>query len=428
MAVLGIVAEYNPFHNGHLYLLEEARKLGDFSAIIIVMGGNFLQRGEPALCDKWSRAEMALQAGADLIVELPFCFATRSAYYFAKGAVQLLQRSGVVTHLAFGSESGQLSQLQEIAAVLADEPDVFKAILKKRLSQGISFPLARSRALQEYCELAPRGDNPEEWQKVLTGPNNILALEYLRVIQEGNIPLLPLTIPRRGPSFHDNSIAAMPVSNSASYSSASAIRRALSEGLGWKEITAAIPPASAEILQQEINLGRAPVGSDYLEQAILVKLRLVASDFLKDIYEVSEGLEFRIKEAASSAGTLEELRHRIKSKRYSLTRINRTLLYALFALSKKQVERFDRQGPEYLHILGFSAKGQEILQEIKIKSTLRILSRGSEVKQASSEKPETVMAEMIGLDCQATDVYSLLFPNPATRQAARDFTTPPVRI
>ena len=158
----------------------------------------------------------------------------------------------------------------------------------------------------------------------------------------------------------------------------------------------------------------------------MVNLRLVSTDYLRGIYEVSEGLEFRIKEAANSCGTLEELRHYIKSKRYSLTRINRTLLYTLFALSKNQVKLYDQHGPQYLHILGFSAKGQEILQKIKIKSKLKIFSRGSEMKKARDENPGTALAEMIKLDCQATDVYSLLFPNPAARRAGRDFTTSPV--
>ncbi len=413
MAILGIIAEYNPFHNGHLYLLEKSRQQGDFSATVAVMSGNFLQRGEPAFCDKWARAEMALNAGVDLLIELPFCFATRSAYYFAKGAVQLLQRSGVVTHLAFGSESGQLSRLQEIAGILAHEPESYKTALKKGLSQGLSFPLARSSALQEYM-----GGEKKQLQEILPGPNNILALEYLRVIEEEEIPLLPLTIPRQGSSFHSSDLSP--------YSSARAIRQALYQNSNWEKITSSIPPATKKILQREIALGRAPIGPDNLEQAIMVNLRLVSTDYLKEIYEVSEGLEFRIKEAANSCGTLEELRQFIKSKRYSLTRINRTLLYTLFALSKNQVELYDQHGPQYLHILGFSAKGQEILQKIKIKSELKIFSRGSEMKKARDENQGTALAEMIKLDCRATDVYSLLFPDPATRRAGRDFTTSPV--
>ncbi|MDD2510124.1 MAG: nucleotidyltransferase [Syntrophomonas sp.] len=413
MAVLGIVAEYNPFHNGHLYLLEKSRQQGDFSATIAVMSGNFLQRGEPALCDKWARAEMALNAGVDLLIELPFCFATRSAYYFARGAVQLLQRTGVVTHLAFGSESGQLSLLQKIAGILAHEPESYKAILKKGLSRGLSFPLARSLALQEFM-----GADKKELQEILPGPNNILGLEYLRVIEEEGIPLVPLTIPRQGSSFHSSDLSP--------FSSARAIRQALYQNLSWEKITSSVPPATEEILQREISLGRAAIGPDNLDQAIMVNLRLISTNYLKGIYEVSEGLEFRIKEAANSCGTLEELRQCIKSKRYSLTRINRTLLYTLFALSKNQIELYDQHGPQYLHILGFSAKGQKILQKIKIKSKLKIFSRGSEMKRACDENQGTALADMISLDSRATDVYSLLFPSPATRRGGRDFTTSPV--
>lgn len=415
MSVLGIIAEYNPFHNGHLYLLKRAQQEQEFAATMVVMSGNFLQRGEPAFCDKWARAEMALHGGVDLVIELPFCFAARSAYFFAKGALQLLQHSGVVTHLAFGSESGQLSQLQEIAKVLAQEPESYRAVLKKGLSQGLPFPLARSSALQEYL-----GGEKKELQELLLGPNNILALEYLRVIEEEGFSLHPLTVPRQGSSFHSHELSP--------YSSASAIRQALYQDLGWEKASPSLPPASKKILQEEIAQGRAPVRPDSLEQAILVKLRLLSSDDLREIYEVSEGLEFRIKAAANTCGTLEELRRQIKSKRYSWTRINRTLLYILFALSKKQIELCDQHGPQYLHLLGFSAKGREILQEIKIKSKLKLFSRGSEMKQAYDENPDTVLAAMIELEQQASDIYSLLFPRASARRAGRDFTTPPVII
>lgn len=414
MAVLGIVAEYNPFHNGHRHLIEEARKTADFSATVCVMSGNFVQRGEPALCHKWARARMALNCGADLIIELPFCFAARSAYYFGRAAVQLLSRTGVVTHIAFGSENGNIQALKKMAAILAHEPQQYKTILKKNLSRGLSFPLARSKSLQEFT-----GNRDGELEKILLGPNNILAIEYLRVIEEENLPLIPLSIPRKGSRYHSTELS--------TFSSATAIRNALINSGKIEQIAAAMPAASLEILKEEIKLGRAPVLPDALEQAILFKLRSLNIQDLEDIYEISEGLEYRFKEAAISCGSLDELRKSIKSKRYSLTRINRTLLYSLFSLSKNQVALFDKHGPLYLHILGFSAKGQKILQKIKIKSQVKILNRGSDVREVYNEAGISISGDMLALDVYAGDIYSLLFPEPEARTGALDFTTSPVK-
>lgn len=415
MAVLGIVAEYNPFHNGHLHLIEEANKLKNFSATICVMSGNFLQRGEPALCDKWARAKMALNCGVDLVIELPFCFSTRSAYYFARGAIELLTKTGVVTHLAFGSENGNLQILKKIATIVANEPEQYKISLKKHLSQGLSFPLARSRSLQQFI-----GENTSNLEDILEGPNNILAIEYLRVLKELNIPLLPITVTRKGSSYHSQDVL--------QFSSAMAIRSALLDDCDINRIRNTMPSKSLSILEEEISMGRAPIKVDSLEQAILYKLRTISVEDLRNIYEISEGLEFRFKEAAIHCGTLDELRQHIKAKRYSLTRINRTLLYILFNLSKNQAALFDQYGPLYFHILGFSAKGQEILQRMKNISQVKMFSRGSDMKKAYEKNRDTVLSQMIDYDIKTTDVYSLLFPDPAARKGGRNFTTSPYRL
>lgn len=415
MAVLGIVAEYNPFHNGHLYLIEKARQKENFAAVVVVMSGSFLQRGEPAFCDKWSRAEMALSCGADLLIELPFCFSARSAYYFARGALQLLHRTGMVTHLAFGAENTNLSLLKSIAGILSSEPVEYKAILKRHLASGLSFPLSRSLALQEYAS-----QSRSEWQQIMLGPNNILAIEYLRVITEEKLPLIPLLINRRGSSYHGTELS--------KYASATAIRQALLENVHSNEIASAMPASCLQILQREMARGRSPVQTSSLEQAILYKLRTTSAEALSQIYEVSEGLEYRIKAAANACGSLEELRQTIKSKRYSLSRINRTLLYSLFDLSKNQVNLFDNEGPLYLHLLGFSAKAQKILQEMKNKSQVKIFNRGSDIKRCFDQSCGTVLGDMIAADVLATDIYSLLFPSPAARTGGRDFTTSPIMV
>ncbi len=414
-SVLGIVAEFNPFHNGHLHLIQSARQSQKFSGIVCVMSGSFMQRGDAALCSKWVRANMALQAGADLIIELPFCFAVRSAYYFARGSIELLSRTNAVSHLAFGSESGNLPELQTISAIIAQESPAYKNHLKYHLAQGLNFPAARSLTIQAMV-----GKEIPNLKHTIMQPNNILALEYLRVLQQESIPLTPITIPRQGSGYNSTDISR--------YASASAIRRSLLSSPRDISIAGTMPPGSLALLKQEINAGRAPVTLETLEQFILGKLRTIPLEKLHQVYEVNEGLEYRIREAAIASGTLEELRQSIKSKRYSLTRVNRILLYSLLDVEGEQILSFDQHGPLYLHILGFSIQGQKILQTIKNKSKLLVLNRGSEVKKACLDKSKPARQAMLGLDVRATDIYTLLYPNSSTRHGSQDFTTSPVIV
>jgi len=413
-SVLGVIAEFNPFHNGHLHLIQAAREVHDFSAIVCVMSGNFLQRGETAICSKWVRTRMALDAGVDLVIELPFCFAVRSAYYFARGSIELLYRTGAVTHLAFGSESGDLKKLRSIATIITHEDQEYKTHLKHYLARGLSFPAARSRTIQNVL-----GERITDLEHTIMQPNNILALEYLRVLEQESLPIQPLTISRRGSGYHHLEISPYP--------SASAIRaRLLDDRI--TEIEGSMPPACLASLQQEITLGRAPVTMETLEHTILSRLRTIPLDKLAQIYEITEGLEYRIREAAMESGTLHELKHYIKSKRYSLTRINRLLLYLLLDVEKEAMHAFDQRGPLYAHILGFSTKGRKILQNIKNKSSLHILNRGSDVKNVCTDSTNPTLRAMLDLDVRATDIYTLLYPNPSTRHGSQDFTTSPVII
>ncbi|HWQ76610.1 MAG TPA: nucleotidyltransferase [Syntrophomonas sp.] len=412
MTAVGIIAEFNPFHNGHLHLLREAKKAVAGAPAVCVMSGNFLQRGEAAWCDKWSRTAMALRAGADLVIELPVCYAVRSAYYFARGAVQLLERTGVVTHLAFGSENGDLDKLKIIAAVIGGESQDYRNQLKEYLARGYSFARARSLALQQII------DDPD-LSELLLQPNNILALEYLHVLDELQSPMAALTFPRLGTGYHSNHLSEL--------ASASAIRSALTKELDLDAIAASVPPATMQIIAEEIFRGRAPVVNEALEQSILLKLRLSSATELADIYEVGEGLEHRIVKAAQQSVSLAELKHKIKTKRYSLSRINRMLLYCLWDLSKNKIACFDEYGPQYLHVLGFSPSGQKILQEIKSQSILPFFSRGSEVKQACRDHGRPALQTMLELDQRVCDIYSLLYPNPEARKGGRDFIMSPIR-
>lgn len=413
MTVLGIVAEYNPFHNGHRYLIEEARRVHPGAGVVCVMSGHFLQRGEPALLNKWARAEMAVYGGADLVIEMPFCYAVRSAYYFASGALTLLACTGVVTHLLFGSESGDLNSLQRIARVLAQEPEGYRFMLKSRLKQGYSYAVARSQALQDCL------NDEDRLAELLRQPNNILALEYLRVIGEKGLALVPVTVRRRG-SFHSSHLEP--------FASATAIRQALAEGVDPQDLGEVMPDSSLSILERELARGAAPVFEQHLEQLVFYNLRTMSHSDLARIYEISEGLENRIKEAAQSTCTLADLRQAIKSKRYSMTRINRSLLYALMGISQNRMKQYDLHGPQYLHVLAFSPRGQQLLQEMQKNSVLPVLNRGSQVKEASDGKLGPLIQSMIVADILATDVFSLLLPHPSQRRGGKDFTVSPLRI
>jgi predicted nucleotidyltransferase len=413
MTAFGIIAEFNPFHNGHLHLLQEAKKAFPDAPCICVMSGNFLQRGEAAWCSKWSRSAMALHAGADLIIELPVCYAVRSAYFFARGAIQVLEDTGVVSHLVFGSESGNLDELQKISSLLCNESFEYQQILKEHLSQGYSFARARSLTLQKIT-------GHPHLNELLLQPNNILALEYLHVLNERKSPISAITFPRLGAGYHSDDLSAL--------ASASAIRTALAKEQNLAAVAPSVPPYTLRIMAEEISHGHAPIEAGTLEQSILLKLRLSSASDLADIYEISEGLENRIIKAAGQSGNLSDLKYKIKSKRFSLSRINRILLYCLWDLRKNQIARFDQGGPQYLHILGFSPSGQKILQEIKSQSFLPIFSRGSDIKKACYDNNKPLLQEMLNLDRRATDIYSLLHPDPSTRGSGLDFTTSPVRV
>ncbi len=411
MAVLGLIAEFNPFHNGHLHLINEIKSQNNFTAIICVMSGNFTQRGEPAICHKWSRAEMALENGVDLVIELPFVFASRSAYYFARAAVQLLSRTGLVTHLAFGSETDDIEVLQEIALFLNDEPEDYKKLLDDLLARGLSYPVARSRALQKFF------DNPS-MADILSGSNDILGIEYLRNIDLLDRWIIPFTIKRKGSHFHSK--------NLTTYASATAIREALYQNRPLKELDFALPQSAKHILMREIRQGRAPIKAEFFGNAILAKLRTMEAKEIEKLYDVNEGLETRIIEKSITSSNLNELRLAIKSKRYSYTRISRILLYSLFNLNKDLVDELDALGPLYHHVLGFTDKGINLLGQMKESSELPILNRGRDVKKLYDET-DTAASKMIKLDIMASNLYNLFYPSEKERNGASDFTTSPIR-
>ena len=331
--MLGIIVEYNPFHNGHLYHLFKAKEITGADYVVAVMSGNFLQRGEPAIIDKWSRTKMALNAGVDLIIELPFVFSTQDANGFAFGAVKLLESLQIIDYLCFGSETDNLNTLCSISNFLHLEPQKYKELIVHNSKNGYEFPRARSQALCEYHSIfgieGLEKISPLELGRLLKHPNNILALEYIKHLLNLKSKIKPIAIKRMGASYHQKNIK-------GKISSATSIRNEILNNLSPPKtdlftlndkIKLTIPPSGFLVLESELREGRGPITLDSYRQYILATLRRMSLDDISRIHGVTEGLENRIKKASLKSYTVEQLINSIKTRRYTRTKIQRIILH-----------------------------------------------------------------------------------------------------
>ncbi|QIB69373.1 nucleotidyltransferase [Aminipila butyrica] len=406
MNVLGIIAEYNPFHNGHLYQLRQSVQQTEADFVVVLISGNFTQRGEPALTSKWSRAEMAVNCGADLVLELPFAFACNSAEYFARGAVELFNRLGCITHLSFGSESGDLDMLQQTAAFLAQESEEFSAALKNGLHAGLSYPKARAeaatRCLGPHCA------------QLLADPNNILAVEYLKQLTLTKSDIIPITVKRLGSSYHEPTLT-------GPLASASAIRKQLAHRkIDFQQLKDTLPEPVLSILLRELTgcqqnsalhpenecFPRSSFQSDQLYLNLLRSRILTASDTdLNQIFSVSEGLEHKLKDSIRRADSLTQLQELLKSKRYTATRISRLLAHVLVGLTKTDMAAILEQNQGYGRILGFSQGGSQLLKLLK-KSKKTALPLITNINKQKEQLQECQL--LLSYDLLASDFYNLL--------------------
>ncbi len=428
MKVLGIVVEYNPFHNGHLYHLNSAREIVKPDYVVAVMSGSFCQRGEPAIIDKFSRAHIALLNGVDVVFELPFVYATQDAGGFAKGAVWLLERSNVITDIAFGSESANIDFLTKIATVMIDQPEPFPRFMKEELKKGHSFPNARKYALLKYFELT-KELSPKEVLRIEKS-NDILGVEYIKSLKELKSKIKVHVIKRVGAEDKDESFG-------GKFSSATSIRKLIIHG-DWDKVTQAVPETSLKIIARELNEGRGPITLQQLEEIALAKLRLMGREELQRLYGFSEGIDLRFVECASKFGELDNFLSCVKAKRFTMSKIRRLLLYSLFNISQQFLSKCNELGPQYLRVLGFNTKGRQLLSVIKRKSTIPVLSVCSLYRKVLKKviKDKTgrfvvdpnLFEKQLLLDIQSTAIHSLLFPNKSERSAQRDFHIPPIII
>lgn len=405
--ILGIVSEYNPFHNGHIHHLQVSKQLTKTDFTVAVMSGNFVQRGDTALVDKWTRTEMALKSGIDLVIELPTVYALSSAENFADGAVKILNSLGVVDFISFGSEIGEITPLLEVANILYKEPKEFSSLITTQLRSGLSYPKAREIALSQFF------GSSQKYSSIVSNPNNILGVEYLKSLKKHRSHIRPLTIKRDYADYNSkqekNGIA-----------SATAIRTMIQNG---KNVHRVIPYESYELLEKCKEEGKIIPSLEGFEKEIIYTLRKMTLSEIADLPDVSEGLENKIKAAANNVNTLDELIANIKSKRYTQSRIQRILLYALLNITQKDINQSKRVTP-YIRVLGFNKHGKRIISAIAAANPkLKIIVS---VKKFLENSNDNILKNMISKDILATNIYTLGYKKDSI--ANLDFTHKVVEV
>lgn len=407
MQVNGIIAEYNPFHNGHKYQLEESRRRTCAGYTIIAMSGNFVQRGAPALLDKHSRAEMALRCGADLVLELPTLYASSSAEYFASGAVALLDKLGVVTHLCFGSECGDVTLLTQIANILADEPAEYSAALKRFMQQGYSYPNARVNALMQLYPFLEG-----HWQ-VFSSPNNILAIEYLKALHRRKCTIQPVTTKRTGAGYHDRQ-------TDKEICSALALRQALYAGSAPSQLCYHMPAEAGQILADRLSRNRL-LRLNNFSSMLHYKLLLERDHGFQDYLDVSADLSARIQNRLGEYTNFDSFCDVLKTKEMTYNRISRCLLHILLDITKADMDMGRAMDyVPYARILGFRKGSEPLLSAIKEKSSIPLVSK---LADAEDLLDPTAYA-MLRQDVLAGEIYQAAVSAGTERPSANEYTTP----
>ncbi|WP_252226259.1 nucleotidyltransferase [Clostridium sp. ZBS2] len=395
--VTGIIAEYNPFHKGHQYHLSQAKINANADSIVCVMSGNFMQRGIPAMVDKWTRTEIALKNGVDLVIELPLVYSLSSAEHFAFGSVSLLNSLNIVDNLYFGSEEGSTKILEDITDVLVKEPENYKIVLKNYLNLGLPFHLSRANALSDFFKSNHILD-------CISNSNNILGIEYIKALNLLNSKIIPLTLKREGSKYNDDSL-------NTTFSSATSIRNHL-KNKNLEHLKDFLPQESYNILNK-LSFENYPF---IFEEDIFkyVKYKLITDgSLLKNLPDISEGLDNKILKEVLKSNSLDELILNSKSKRYTYTRLNRILTQFFIGLEKYNLLKLSKEPCPYCRILGFNLKGKELLKNIKKNSTVNLITK----------IPKNNINECLEIDLLGTKAYSILNPKINPMQ---DYLTSPI--
>ena len=428
MKIVGLITEYNPFHNGHLYHIGESKKITGADAAVVVMSGDYVQRGTPAIMPKRLRTEMALKCGAAAVFELPVCYAAGSAEYFALGAVSLLQKLGIVDFLCFGSECNNLHALQRAADILLEEPAEYQAALRRHLREGRSFPAARQEALSEYAE-------KEGISFVLNDPNNILGIEYLKALKKLNSPIIPFTIQRRGSHYHDRRM-------SGEYSSASAIRSLLAysgsslrtdrSGGSFEnapfsgilgELEDQVPACCLELLS-DFHRVQYPVYQNDFSLILKYKLLNKTPDILIRYMDVSLELANRICAQLNNFFNYKQFCELLKTRDVTQTRINRALLHIMLGIKKKNVQEYTENGCHfYARLLGVRKDSERLLSAIAKKGELPLLAQ---LSQAQELPP--LGQRMLRHDILASNLYTSVVTDKFKTAFCNEYSQPVIKI
>ncbi len=372
MKIVGLVVEYNPFHNGHLHHIKESIATTNADYAIVVMSGDYVQRGGPAIMPKHIRTQMALACGASLVIELPVRYATSSAENFALGAVSLLHSLGCVDTLCFGSECGDVNVLRQIAEILITEPLIYRNILQSYLKKGLTFPKARESALIDYVH----EDNPTslpltELQMIISSPNNILGIEYIKALMNLKSDIIPYTIPRISSNYHDTHLQ-------ENYSSATAIRNEISkidQKIDLTHLNKQLPQPCLDLLTQNYNI-TFPITSNDFSLLLHQKLLQETKESLLQYEDITIDLANRIINHRNQYLNFDQFCDLLKTKNFTLTRINRALLHVLLDIFNYETTMKPATYiTPYIRILGFKKQHHEILSEIKKDAKIPLITK-----------------------------------------------------
>lgn len=410
MHIIGIVVEYNPFHNGHLYQIEQIRNKYPKSAIVVVMSGHFSQRGLPCIVDKYTRAQMALSCGVDLVLELPTVYATSSAERFAEAAINTLHLSGIVDTLCFGSETSDLSLMNELADLLVHEPPFVSTQLKVYLNEGESYPRARLLALQDYLKNFSTQPNYENLDSLLSQPNNILSIEYLKALKRLQSPIKPFSIQRQSSNYHDVNIEG-PIA------SASAIRHQIQKGqLQLAEHS--MPQRAFSLLtgspQKEIHL------DDYTE---LFHYKMIMSnpETLYATWDVPKNLINSLIHATKTFSPLSQIVDHVTSKTYTRATVLRTILRILLEVNEKDMDALKEiNWIPYLHVLACRKDSTYLLSKLTTNCRVPLLINVGKDYNKLTPLGKT----LFDYETKASKLYALLCHTPNI--ADKDFTYHPI--
>lgn len=403
MKIVGLITEYNPFHNGHLYHIEKAREISGADAVVVVMSGNFVQRGAPAIMPKHLRAEIALKSGASVVFELPVCYATGSAEFFAEGTVSLLHNLGCINSICFGSESGNIEILKHIAKILIDEPSEYRELLQTELKTGISFPHARQNALVRYLK-------NDDLNTVLEQPNNILGIEYIKALLKRKSKMDVFTIKRKDSHYHSETL-------SENYSSASAIRKSLQNSDDFIQLKNQVPDACYQLLCNSFGTRYPVYANDF---SLVLKYRLLSEtkESLAKYMDISEELANRIINRRNEFISFEQFCELLKTKEVTYARISRALMHVLLNIKSKDMLSYaENDHCLYGHLLGFRKDSASVLGEFKRNASVPIVTKLTQTDTVSD-----IGLDMLKKDIFASDLYESIVTDKFQTEFINEYT------